>query len=1252
MSGGAGRGGRRGPAPGQMELDLLRTSDAPGAGPRPSSASSPCPGAAVASSTLPPDAAAREGAISERALNVVIDAGAGTGKTTLLVRRLVEMVAPADDGAPALAMAKLAAVTFTRKASGELRLRIRERLLSELSGAAVSRTRRGRLLAALGGLDTALVGTIHGFADRLLRLRPVEARLSPAYEIAEDEAADALAAETYSVLVQAAEAGTLAAELRGHPVAARADEAAATVVDALHAGLRARTREVQFHVYNGLDALIAGFIRHRDAPPQDPPPPGDSAAAPDLVSFRRDAAELVARVETIDPAAAGDGTVFLRRAARRARHNLAQDDPLVLLREVVLPLADGPRDLSKARAFDGDDTAWNVWRAFAGDERKTPVRATPLRADLAAPLLGWMARRLVRLFPVVVALYERVKERRRAVDQVDLLLKLRDLLRDDLGARHFFQERLDHVFVDELQDTDPLQAEVLLFLCEHAPAARSWEDVVLAPGKLTIVGDPKQSIYRFRRADIGMYAAVRRLLTAGPHHAVDLAANFRSAPPLVDWLNDRFTRVLGAPPAPGVLFDPHDGRAFQQALLAGRTPDAPGPAVHSATAAGHAPEADAAFSSAAAPVPASAAHVHVLPLEPAGDKPLDADFRALEAEALAHYLRWLVERSGFLVRDALSDARRAASWGDVAVLTLATTTLAPLFPWLDRLGVPWTARGGALFLTDPLHQQLLLALRAVADTGDGIAQAALWRPPFFAVDLGELARARAAEPPTAAVAAARARIAVLRRDRFTRSPGATARDLVETTGFARAVAGGPNGAQRLARVRELCLVLDQLAAREGLDYDAVTARLRGWLDAPPALDAPPPVGREAVQVLTVHQAKGLEFPVVALWDGRTKWRNRDEVEPWCVARGGTGWAVQLDRFRWEEPRGGALAATEERWRDAERRRVVYVAATRARDLLVVASAGRLDPERLVAHALLAGDPPPVVCTLAPWRAGAPPPWASPDPAAAPAAAAAVAAAAAAAAAADDDDAPVALGDPAAPIDEAALAARWEAAADAAVRPRLVPRPVTVATHGSAPAPSAPIPRSPADAAPALREDDESDAAARRRDGRFGPRFGETVHRAIGLALRALPETLDPLVAVRRAARRTALAAHLEEAAADVTRARRALEAEGLWRAPGPDLRLEYAVAGPAPTSGARADAATLLVGYVDLLATAVGRLDVVDFKTDPPPAPGESAATRYPHYAAQVNAYAALLVQSGVGAGRMVRRGLLFTAEGGIRWVE
>jgi ATP-dependent helicase/nuclease subunit A len=705
----------------------------------------------------PPDEVDRRAAIHARGVNVIADAGAGTGKTTLLVARLVEMVAPSGDAIAAIPLSRIAAITFTRKAAGELKLRIREALLRGLADLAVTPLRRERLAAALAALDTAHVGTIHSFADGLLRMRPVEARLSPSYEIVDDE--QALVRETFAVFLQAVEAGTLAAELDGLVDPKIAAEAQAAVVDAVAAGIRAESREHAHGEHAGLDRLFERLVTTRDVPPAVPQP-----RRPDLDRFRELVDEFVALARASHGDAAGSRHVArIRRRLERVRDGA---DPVAILAELNRLGQAEPEKMRRGLEFADDPGGWRAWKAFDGDTNKTPVRATALRADLLRPFQRWMARRLVRMAPAVVRTYEKVKARHRAVDQVDLLLALRDLLRDRPDVRADYQALFEHVLVDEFQDTDPLQAEVVLFLCENGARATSWREVVVAPGKLTLVGDPKQSIYRFRRADIAVYAEVRAILERGPHRVAKLQANFRCEPGLVAWLNHRFDDILGRAEDGKPVFDPDQGTVANEPLLAGRE-GREGP------------------------------RVQVVPL--ASEDRRKPAYRSVEARALAAYLRWMVEGKHGSIRDPLGGEERPAGYGDVAVLVTSTTHLELLFPELDRLGIPYAPRGGTLFLADPLHRRFLLALRALADRDDGVAQAALLQPPFFALDLDDLARERAAETGSGHPGVLRARearelVRELRRRRLERSPGATARDLLERTALGRTVALGPNGA--------------------------------------------------------------------------------------------------------------------------------------------------------------------------------------------------------------------------------------------------------------------------------------------------------------------------------------------------------------------------------------------------------------------------------------------------------------------------
>jgi len=1090
-----------------------------------------------------PDQEHRDGAIHAHGVNVLVDAGAGTGKTTLLVGRLVEMVAPSDDSSKATPLERIAAVTFTRKAAGELKLRVREKLLSELARKP-SPLRRDRLSLALAAADTAFIGTIHGFSDRLLRRRPVEARLSPSYEILEDPSE--LTHEAFEILLQASEAGRLADELAGtNCPPERAAEAQEHIRAALAAELRTETREGLWHDRHGLDALFEGFILHRDVPPRDAkPPPFQAARAGQAI---QEFLALAGQSRGVNP-----GSRWIGRVADRLSRLAGETDPVVLFREVGAALAYRPGKLRKGVEFEGDPAGWEALKAWDGKKDEPGLEAL-----VTGPLRRWMATRLVRTFPAVVAMYEKVKARHRAVDQVDLLLCLRDLLRSNREVRRDMQSLFDHVFVDEFQDTDPLQAEIVLYLCEDGAVAEHWGDVRLAAGKLTLVGDPKQSIYRFRRADISVYDAVRAIVVKGKHLAVPLTANFRSQPALIAHVNERFDEILGRAEPGKPDFDPEAGTVVNRRLDAGREGVRKGCVV-------------------------------VLPFSTEANR-AEPD-RLREAEVLATW-----------IRTAVSGEFRH---GDIAILAHVTSNVGMLTDELDRLGVPWTARGASLFLEDPLHRQFLLALRALADSSDGIAAAALFREPFFALDLDDLVRARAAGsgPGDEGIDRARAAQALvqdLRRRRLDRPPGETARDLLERTGLGRAVAFGPNALQRLGRLRELCFELERVAAGDGLDFDGATARLRDWAIDPVGLDPPRPVGGEAVQILSIHQAKGLEFPVVAWWDAHAKLEPPKGRTHWFVERTGTAWALEIDGLSWQEPEASGFLDRESDYAAAERRRLVYVAATRARELLVVPVAGGGQATRVTTA--LVGQSSPALDVHEEWSDGKVPSWAK------------------------GVKAPTAR----MPRDAAALAKRvekdWAAATTEAGMPRFLPKGVSTEAHERVD-----------------RESEGEGEAGERwklRESRFGRVFGDTVHRAIGLSLRE--PGLDPARAVEEASRETGLGDHLGEAAADLERALSTLQATGLRRLPGDDLRLEYPVA--------LGRDGMLLQGYIDLLGWRDGVVTVVDFKTDAPP-PGDVAST-YASYVEQVTSYGRILVELGIARPGGVKCGLLFTADGRMRWV-
>jgi ATP-dependent helicase/nuclease subunit A len=321
-----------------------------------------------------------------------------------------------------------------------------------------------------------------------------------------------------------------------------------------------------------------------------------------------------------------------------------------------------------------------------------------------------------------------------------------------------------------------------------------------------------------------------------------------------------------------------------------------------------------------------------------------------------------------------------------------------------------------------------------------------------------------------------------------------------------------------------------------------------------------------------------------------------------MERDGRGWMINLDKLAWEEPAGLGIRQTEQQYLDAERRRIAYVAATRARDLLIIPKAGTVSPGKFVCGDFLADAPPTLFQTVEAYVDGTEPAWSR-------------------------QLKPIERKTPGdgSKLEEK-VAQQWEKAALEAARPSFCPVSVSVLAGDS----------------PRIETEEAVEALPLKdREGRYGGIFGSTVHHAIGLMLRS--SGMAPQDAVQRAAKVYGLAEHLEEAVADVARALDALRTAGLARSPAADLQLEYPVSGPW-TDG------QLASGYIDLVAVHDGRVDSIDFKTDTPPTgPVEQI---YPRYAAQVRIYGKLLETAGILKSRNLRCGLLFTADGSLQWIE
>jgi len=833
---------------------------------------------------------------------LVVEAAAGTGKTTALVERIVRVIETGRAD-----VRQIVAVTFTEKAAGELKLRLRRRL-EEARGAAAEPEAAARLDAAVQHLEEAHVSTIHGFCAELLRSRAVEAGIDPLFRVLTEGQATRLFDEAFDAWFQAALDDPPEGVRRSLRRPGRGSRASAADEDAPVQRLRRA----------GLD--LAQWRDFRGAWTR---PAFERAAS--ILDLLERVHEVADRSKA--PASRGDGlyvdTEPVRRLARELRRmperpsseQALGDEALDTLEALLVDLA---RDWSLKRARKGSGAVYGrgVPRAELVAARDALLRALATFQEQAdADLAACLHEELL----VCVDRYDALKTRDGSLDFLDLLLRARDLIRDDRAVRAHFQQRFTRIFVDEFQDTDPLQAELLLLLAARDPDVDAWRRVDPEPGKLFVVGDPKQSIYRFRRADVDIYRRVCALLVERGATFLELRRSFRSVP--------NIQRVVNAAFGPLMDGDPDGLQARYVPLEPWRG------------------ETDGQPSVVVLPVP-----------EPYGLRRIAArEIDRSLPDAVGALVHWLVARSNWTVTERQNPAERVPLQArHVCILfrrfvSYGSDVTRPYVDALEARGVPHLLVGGKAFHDREEIEALRAALTAIEWPEDQLSVFATLRGPLFGLgdeDLleyhhrcGRFHPFRVPDDLPAGLEPVGEALALLRSLHRQRNRRPVADTIATLLGHTRAHVSlvlRPAGEQALANVLHVSELARQYELEGGMSFRGFVEALQEAALGGQAAEAPVlEEGSDGVRLMTVHKAKGLEFPVVVLADitaRLTPWdasRHIDIEADRCALRIG-GWTP------WDllEHRSAEL---EQERREGER--VAYVAATRARDLLVVPGVG-------------------------------------------------------------------------------------------------------------------------------------------------------------------------------------------------------------------------------------------------------------------------------------------------------------------------
>ncbi len=804
----------------------------------------------------PVDHDARERARRDFGTSFVVEAGAGTGKTTLLVDRIEALVRTGT-----ALLTEIAAVTFTENAAATMKLRLRERLEEARADASVPEVERLRAAAALDVLERAPISTIHALCAAMLQERPLECGVLPGFRVADDGEMD--------VLFAAAWEEWLAQRFTdGDPVL--------------------------------LEALDRGIPLEPDNPFGDR---GSLRGLARVLIDQRDLAPLVNSAD-IDPGAWRDELLAKAARARELIAAVREGDQLRLRLQDFVTVAE------QSRFFEGDQLVDHLFRLKEVPKNygHKPHWPTPEALDEARKIAEWtrsgpaawstargarLHGRLVTALRGVVDLYEGKKREQGLLDFVDLLIATRDALRERESVRRYFRRRFRFLIIDEFQDTDRLQVEIARLLAGEVA------------GGLVVVGDAKQSIYRFRRAEVSLFRRQSEEAARTEGRAVlHLTQSFRARPALLRFVNGVFPDLIQfSVETDQPAYEPIDP-----------PPDLDGdPAVVALR----------------------------FPAHFAGGE----DLLRAEAQALARLLA-AAARGQYDVRDPVTDEMRRSRAGDVMVLTRRLTQVRPLEEALEGAGLRFTTEGGKSFFDRQEVHEALAVLRAIDDPSDQVALVAALRSSFFGVSDRDivgyhlsggslrLAAVDADKPGALSLGPAIALLRELHDERKHRRVPALLERLYDRTRVLAALTGTRRGEGQVANLEKVAAL-----ARQATELGVLT--LRGFCTLlaervqnareEPDLPTTRPSDPDTVRLLSIHKAKGLEAPIVALYDCA------DRAMPFTdtVANWDEGTIAIGFRGGCQPPGWDALVKKEEGRARAETRRLLYVAATRARDWLFV-----------------------------------------------------------------------------------------------------------------------------------------------------------------------------------------------------------------------------------------------------------------------------------------------------------------------------
>lgn len=849
------------------------------------------------------DLTARDRIVSDIASNFFVEAGAGSGKTTVLVKRMVAMVESGID------VSRICAITFTKAAAGEFYSRFQkaliERSTAETKGGAarapgelgdLTDETRKRCRDALTNIDLCFMGTIDSFCNMVLSEHPAEAGVPSNARVLTDDEMAALYRREYSRIQN----GQYGAELQQ--------------MNRTFRSLHSKPDDV-------LLKTLKMLMEHRNAEFEFPELP---AGVPDEV-FSAERAELQSLIKALlaHPEYAYDGKsqenekawAALLESGEQLFDSWNESIPEIIrvlgsiknLR--LLPQYEPSRLGPYGSAYFTAHIAWKKVSWYAFDPEAFSAVLNRLKDYQYSLTMNFISRCVKRISDEL--------KKEGALSFFDYMLYLRDMLKRDAAGegrliRHFYA-RHSFFLIDEFQDTNPMQAEIFFYLTAKTPCAE-WRKCVPQPGSLFIVGDPKQSIYRFRSADVASYLSVKELFCGDVGEVLYLSRNFRSTWGMNAWFNRVFRELLPE--------NTPDQSRFEPIPLPEEKP-----------------EPDGCF---------GGVWTYACGNGPSTPPEETAPYRVLEI------VRSLVRNPARRIKGKGDSEPREIRYGDFMLITYGKGKLAQYTSLFSAYRIPFRVEGKVVFRECPALCSLVNVYKAVTMPNESRYLYGALTDPLYRMSEKELLRLKGqglvlsvfsenekldeAEP----IRKALAELKELYFRSLEMTPAALFSLLLEQYELFR-IAGTDNleyvyFALELLRSAESAGEI--LSPQDGAVY------LENLITDESAAERCIMLGRkqDCIHIANLHKVKGLEAPIVIL-AAQKKTKIDPEIRIEQTSEGARGWVFQVKDSHVSASSYAAQLEAEKGSLIAEKDRLLYVAATRAANALIVGDIRKTGGER-------------------------------------------------------------------------------------------------------------------------------------------------------------------------------------------------------------------------------------------------------------------------------------------------------------------